>query len=188
MREPYVECAQMGYDLSDWPLVFYMSKQALKIREKSPSYVNMGYAWDHTPDDLCAIAAYRLGLYEQSLAHARTALALSPGQSAAAKQREDDRRKDDKKGQVVLRRMRCRRRTFKGQHTHWILENSTKGVKRRDFGFSAPTNPILETIKRRETRPPLEVSPEGKEQSTFFENDDKHSCHYSPYKRFRIDC
>ncbi len=78
MREPYVECAQMGYRISDWPLSFYMAQEALKIKNKSAVYVNMGYAWDHTPDDTCAIACYRLGLFEQALQHARAALAITP--------------------------------------------------------------------------------------------------------------
>lgn len=78
MREPYVECAQMGYRLLDWPLVFFMAEKALQIKNKSPIYVNMGYCWDYTPDDLAAIASYRLGLYEKALEHAETALSFSP--------------------------------------------------------------------------------------------------------------
>jgi hypothetical protein len=42
------------------------------------SYVNEGFAWDQTPDDLCAIACYWLGLYSQSAAHARAALEKKP--------------------------------------------------------------------------------------------------------------
>ena len=79
MRDPYVEFARMAYQLGDWPTVFYMTLEALKIRERSSVYVNMGYSWDSTPDDLCAIACYRLGLYELSLRHAEAALALNPG-------------------------------------------------------------------------------------------------------------
>ncbi len=78
MREPFVECAQMGYQLGDWTIVFYMTETALSIKEKSATYINMGYAWDYTPDDLCAIACYRLGMYERSAAHAKAALAFSP--------------------------------------------------------------------------------------------------------------
>jgi tetratricopeptide (TPR) repeat protein len=78
MREPYVECAQMAYRLSDWPVCFCMAEEALKIKQKSSCYINMGYAWDYTPDDLCAIASYRLGMYERSAAHARAALTFSP--------------------------------------------------------------------------------------------------------------
>lgn len=78
MREPYVECSQMAYELGNWPVVFCMAQEALKIKSKSADYVNMGYAWDHTPDDLCAIACYQLGMYERALLHARAALSFLP--------------------------------------------------------------------------------------------------------------
>jgi len=78
MREPYVECAKMAYELSNWPMVFYMTEEALTIEKKSATYINMGHAWDATPDDLCAISCYWLGMYERSLAHAKAALTFSP--------------------------------------------------------------------------------------------------------------
>lgn len=78
MREPYVECAQMAYQTGNWPMALYMTTEALKIKQKSMVYVNMGYAWDFTPDDLCAIACYRLGMYQESLAHAKAALEFAP--------------------------------------------------------------------------------------------------------------
>lgn len=79
MREPYVECARMAYYTANWPLAFYMSEEALKIKSKSPTYVNMGYAWDHSPDDYCAIACYRLGLFERARQHAMATLEITPG-------------------------------------------------------------------------------------------------------------
>jgi len=78
MRDPYVEFAKAAYYLADWPTVFFMAEEALKIREKSKTFVNMGYSWDHTPEDLAAISAYMLGLYERSLKHAEEAARLSP--------------------------------------------------------------------------------------------------------------
>lgn len=78
MREPYVECARMAYETKNWPLCLFMVQEALKIKEKSKVYVNMGYAWDQTPYDYAAIAAYNLGLYEASLAHAKEALKRCP--------------------------------------------------------------------------------------------------------------
>lgn len=79
MRDPYVECAKMAYGLGNWPMVFYMTQEALKITSKSDVFVNAGYSWDHTPDDLCAIACYRLGMYGKALRHARAALSFLPG-------------------------------------------------------------------------------------------------------------
>jgi hypothetical protein len=78
MREPYVECAKMGYALNDWATVLYMVEEALKIKEKSSVYINMGYSWDHTLNDLGAICCYQLGLYEKSLAHAIEAVRICP--------------------------------------------------------------------------------------------------------------
>lgn len=78
MREPFVECAIMGYQLGDWLLVYFMTEQALQIRQKVTNYANMGYAWDFTPDDLCALACYHLGMYQRAAEHAKAALALCP--------------------------------------------------------------------------------------------------------------
>lgn len=78
MREPYVEFAKLCYEQQDWPLCFCLTKEALCIREKSKVYINMGYAWDATPDDLCSIAAFRLGLPEEALQHAEKALSIEP--------------------------------------------------------------------------------------------------------------
>jgi glycosyltransferase involved in cell wall biosynthesis len=78
MRDPYVECAKMAYQIADWPMSFFMAEEALKIKERSKTYVNMGYSWDYTPHDLAAIACYRLAMYERALEHADAALRESP--------------------------------------------------------------------------------------------------------------
>ncbi len=78
MREPYVEFARLAQDLSDWPLALLMAEEALKIIEKSRAYVNMGYAWDATPHDIAAIAAYWLGATDQARAHAEEAVRIAP--------------------------------------------------------------------------------------------------------------
>jgi glycosyltransferase involved in cell wall biosynthesis len=78
MRDAYVEFAQMAYLLSDWYTVFYMVEEALKIKERSKEYINMGYAWDATPYDLGAIACFWHNMLDRALAYANTALAMSP--------------------------------------------------------------------------------------------------------------
>ena len=77
VREPYVEFSQMCSELKDWSLSFFLAAEALKIKEKSKTFVNMGYAWDHTPDDLCAISAYYLNMMDEALEHAKKALAYA---------------------------------------------------------------------------------------------------------------
>lgn len=78
MRDPYIECAKMAYLLADWPMAFFMAEEALKIHEKSKTFVNMGYSWDYTPHDLAAISSYRLGMYNRAHKHALAALELDP--------------------------------------------------------------------------------------------------------------
>lgn len=78
MRDPYVEFSKMCYELKDWSMTFFLAKEALKIIEKSKTFVNMGYSWDHTLDDLCAISAYRMNMLEKAFEHAKNALSYSP--------------------------------------------------------------------------------------------------------------
>ena len=78
MRDPYIEFAKTAYSLNDWDTVLLMTSEALKIKEKSKSFVNMGYAWDYTPNDLAAIAYYWLGNYEMALTNAKLALSFAP--------------------------------------------------------------------------------------------------------------
>jgi tetratricopeptide (TPR) repeat protein len=78
MRDPYVEFAKVCYARGDWPLAYFLTEEALKIGEKSQTYVNSGEAWDSTPDDICAIAAHHLRLHDAAARHARRALSLAP--------------------------------------------------------------------------------------------------------------
>lgn len=79
MRDAYIECAKMAYTLEDWPKVFYLAEEALRIQARSQVYINMGYAWDETPDDLCTIACWHLGMHGRAREHAERALAFAPG-------------------------------------------------------------------------------------------------------------
>ncbi len=78
MREPYVEFSKMCYALKDWSMTYFLAEEALKIKEKSKTFVNMGYAWDYTPYDLCAISSYNLGLFDRSVEYTKQALKHSP--------------------------------------------------------------------------------------------------------------
>ena len=78
MRDAYVECAKMAYLHRNWPAVFFMVEEALKIKQRSKTFVNAGYAWDYTLDDLGAIACYWLKMYELSAVHAKEALKMRP--------------------------------------------------------------------------------------------------------------
>jgi glycosyltransferase involved in cell wall biosynthesis len=76
-RDPYTEFAETAYFFNDWLTVCFMTERALKINKKS-FYIDMGYSWDHTLDDLAAIANYKLGNFKKSLIHAENALKFKP--------------------------------------------------------------------------------------------------------------
>jgi len=78
LREPYVEMAQLAYEEKDWPEVFHMVESALKIKDKSASYINEASSWDYTIYDLGALSCYELGLYEKSLNYATKAAEMAP--------------------------------------------------------------------------------------------------------------
>lgn len=79
VREPYWALARLGYLENDWPLVYMMVTEGLKITEKTGSYLLEPGAWGPDLSDYGAIACYRLGLYRQSFEYAEQALGLNPG-------------------------------------------------------------------------------------------------------------
>ncbi len=72
-REPYLHMAKLGYIEKDWPLVYLMVNEALKITERTYSYLIETNSWDFTFYDLGAICTYRLGLYDKSYDFAKKA-------------------------------------------------------------------------------------------------------------------
>ena len=78
LREPYTEMAKLLYDAQDWPGIWHMVSDALKIKERS-SYINEPFCWDYTLFDLGALSAFYLGLKEIALEYAKKALELRPG-------------------------------------------------------------------------------------------------------------
>ncbi|HEY8443598.1 MAG TPA: glycosyltransferase [Clostridia bacterium] len=78
MREPYVELALAAYHNKDYPTVFFMAEEALKIKQKSRTYINQGYAWDATLPDIAAIACFNLKLYDRAYYYAQLAHSLNP--------------------------------------------------------------------------------------------------------------
>lgn len=78
VREPYFQMAQFAYSQEDWPLLFNMCEQALKITTRSGSYLLEQRCWGPYFYDYGAIACYRIGLFQKSLEYAKKALDLSP--------------------------------------------------------------------------------------------------------------
>jgi glycosyltransferase involved in cell wall biosynthesis len=78
MREPYVDMAQMAYTEKDWPIVYEMVEQALKIESRTASYLTQDHAWNFTPYDYGALSCYELGMYEKSYKYAKIAADMNP--------------------------------------------------------------------------------------------------------------
>jgi len=78
VREPYLQMAKLAYYEKNWPLVFYMTEEALKISEKSGSYLLELDAWGYSFNDLGAICCYQLGMYKKSYEYALKACEMEP--------------------------------------------------------------------------------------------------------------
>lgn len=78
VREPYHQAARLGYLQNDWPLVFFMVDKALRITERSGSYLLDTEAWGYSLYDLGAISCYRLGLFGRACDYAVRACELQP--------------------------------------------------------------------------------------------------------------
>jgi len=78
-REGWVELAQLAYANHDWHLVMFACSRALSIKEKPLEYLNEEFAWNETPHDLMALAAYHLGFPDLAKQHGSIALNMNPG-------------------------------------------------------------------------------------------------------------
>ena len=78
VREPWLALAEFGYCVKDWPLSYWAAEQGLKIKSCSNSYLTNQDAWGRQLDDYCAIACYRLYMFNIAAEHAKAALSFSP--------------------------------------------------------------------------------------------------------------
>ncbi|SHK82045.1 tetratricopeptide repeat-containing glycosyltransferase [Desulforamulus aeronauticus] len=78
LREPHVELAKLAYLERDWPTVYHMAEETLKIKERPTSYIHEGFAWDATIYDLGALSCYELGMLDKSYEWAKIAIEMSP--------------------------------------------------------------------------------------------------------------
>lgn len=77
-REPKVALAQEFYKKQDWKNCYKWAVEALEIESKPLDYMCEEFAWDHTPHDLAALAAYNLGLFKEALQYGIEAVELNP--------------------------------------------------------------------------------------------------------------
>lgn len=78
LREAYVELVLLAYDERDWPAVYHMAEEALKIKERPAVYMNEPFAWDATVYDLGALSCYELRMFDKSYEWAKIAVEMSP--------------------------------------------------------------------------------------------------------------
>lgn len=77
-REPKVALAQEFYKKQDWENCYKWAVSALEIETKPLDYMCEEFAWDHTPWDLAALAAYNLGKLEEALKYGTKAVEMNP--------------------------------------------------------------------------------------------------------------
>ena len=83
-REPWVDLAQHYHDTNQWALCYAAALRALTVTEQPLEYLCEADAWGAKPHDLAALAAYRLGLYDQAHYHGGKALSIDPANERLA--------------------------------------------------------------------------------------------------------
>lgn len=77
-REAWVDLAQHHYDRAEWSECLEAATGALRIKDRPLEYLTEDFAWGALPHDLAAIAAYKLGYFQQAKYHGMEAVKLSP--------------------------------------------------------------------------------------------------------------
>lgn len=77
-REPWVELSQTLYNQKDYLGGYYAAKNALKIKQRPPSYITQAFAWGALPHDLAGVCTSYLGMIAESRKHTADALKYTP--------------------------------------------------------------------------------------------------------------
>ncbi len=88
LREPWIEMGLLEYRHNNWVDSIYYIEKALKIKEKSKSYINENFSWNELPYDILSICYFNIKNYEQSLSNINKAIELNS---------KDERLKQNKK-------------------------------------------------------------------------------------------
>lgn len=78
LREPYIDLAMLYYHQENWCGVLFMTEQALKIVNRSMTYINEPRAWGFTPYDLASLACTNMNLYEKAYDYVNQAIKYAP--------------------------------------------------------------------------------------------------------------
>jgi glycosyltransferase involved in cell wall biosynthesis len=77
-REPLVGLAMYYLEISNWEKCYNSAKQALSITIHPQDYTCTPEAWGSLPHDLLSVAAWNLGIKDESLEHAKLAVSKNP--------------------------------------------------------------------------------------------------------------
>ncbi len=77
-REPWVDLGRAYYNVKDYAGCYFAMKSAIAIVDRPLSYICEPEAWGALPHDLGGVAAYYLGLYEESHKMSLEALRYNP--------------------------------------------------------------------------------------------------------------
>ncbi len=88
LREPFLDLSRLLYEIKDWEGVVYLTGKALRITERSRSYVTESEAWGSLPWDLRSLGLFYTGQRERALEAVGEALKLSPGDERLKRNRE----------------------------------------------------------------------------------------------------
>lgn len=80
-REPWVDLAQYYHDIKNWEGSYFAAKRSLFIQERPMEYLCEPHAWGSLPEDLCGVAAWGIGRFDESLMLTISALRKSPEDS-----------------------------------------------------------------------------------------------------------
>ncbi len=88
LREGYMELAYLLYEEKNYHGVIYFVNEALKITQRSYTYINEMTSWNETPYDLLAMCYYFLNDKERALYFVNKALEINPKNSRLIQNKE----------------------------------------------------------------------------------------------------
>lgn len=77
LREPYIELGMLYYTIEKYDEGIKYLEEGIKIKEKSPTYINEEFAWNETPYDLISLCYYNVSNYVKSLENVEIALKMN---------------------------------------------------------------------------------------------------------------
>lgn len=77
-REPYLAFVRLAYVQNDWPGMYHMVEEALRIPHPTGSYLDEPDCWGYLFDDFGGISCYQMGMYDKAEVFARKALVYAP--------------------------------------------------------------------------------------------------------------